>query len=445
MGIETGSLGGTAVAGQPPPKPAPNTTYDPTYQGGALGGGYQWGIGQQQGVDTSGINAAQMPVTSVQQGQPYMQQMQDAYYQQGASRLDPQMQQQQSGLETQLANMGLTRGSQAWNSEMQRQAFNSNDAYAQLRNQSILNSGAEAQRLQGMDIAGGNFANQAAQQNYQNQLTSQQSQNAAIGQQFGQNSQQMRDYNAAMGQHQGNIVSEHGFQSQERTAAANQAAENARAEAQRQAQAAMQQQALQAAAQQQSQMLSQQKSLEEARMGQQAGQFGMTLKEQVAAREQAQALSTAQMGQQASQFGQSFGEQQASREQARALAEAQMSQQSGQFGQTLAEQVAAREQAQRLSEAQMAQQGNLAQGGWANRRDIAASGLAGQQAMASAQQQAAAEQASAARAIAQGQLDLQNRQFAQSTEHQAQFDPYLLEQMRQQLAAGSLGGAGLPK
>lgn len=175
------------------------------------------------GLDTSRIGAAQMPVSSVGAGQPYYDRMQDAYYQQGESRLKPRMQEEQASLETQLQNQGLTRGSSAWNSEMDRQMRSRNDAYSGLTNQAIMASGQEAARMQGMDINAGNFANQAAQQNFmnqgqsqnwfnqanqqnwqnqnlaqqqsnaagqqgwQNQLTGQEAQNAAMGQQFNQN------------------------------------------------------------------------------------------------------------------------------------------------------------------------------------------------------------------------------------------------------------------
>lgn len=62
----------------------------------------------------------------------------DAVYQNYASRLDPQWQTQQSNLENQLANQGITRGSAAWNSAMDQLGRSRNDAYAQARNQSVL-------------------------------------------------------------------------------------------------------------------------------------------------------------------------------------------------------------------------------------------------------------------------------------------------------------------
>jgi hypothetical protein len=125
------------------------------------------------GLNTSMIDPARSAVGSINPSQAYMQNMQDAFYKQGASRLDPRMQQEQEALETQLQNQGLTRGSQAWNAEMQRQMQARNDAYNSLTNSAILNSGAEAQRMMGMDISRGQFMNQAGQQDYLNRLNSQ--------------------------------------------------------------------------------------------------------------------------------------------------------------------------------------------------------------------------------------------------------------------------------
>ena len=173
-------------------------------------GGFQYGLSNQPGqiqqsvdnptLNTGAINAAQMPVSSVGQGQMYQQQMQDAYMNQARSRLDPMWQDRQNQLEGQLANMGLSRGTAAWNREMQNLSQGRNDAYGSAINQAILTSGQEAQRMQGMDIAAGNFANQAAQQNFQNQGLSQQWQNAALGQQFNQGLQQGQFANQAQNQ-----------------------------------------------------------------------------------------------------------------------------------------------------------------------------------------------------------------------------------------------------
>jgi hypothetical protein len=92
--------------------------------------------------------------------------------------LDPQWQQRQSDTENQLANMGLSRGSPAWTREKARLDQSQQQAYGSAQNQAIMAGGAESTRLQNAEIARGNFANNAGQQDYQNQVTSQQAQNA---------------------------------------------------------------------------------------------------------------------------------------------------------------------------------------------------------------------------------------------------------------------------
>lgn len=190
-------------------------------QGGFQTGGYQYGLGPQGNIqtsinDTSGqfntgaINPATMPASSIQQGDPYMQRMQDAYLAQANRTLDPQWQQRSDQMASQLAAQGITPGSEAWNRQMSQFNLGRNDAYGQAMNQAILNSGAEAARMQGMDINAGNFANQAAQQNFQNQLTSQQAQNQALSEQMNAanqagtfaNTAQNQGYTQAMGQAQ---------------------------------------------------------------------------------------------------------------------------------------------------------------------------------------------------------------------------------------------------
>ena len=180
-----------------------NPQYSPGMAPGVnVPGGYQTSFNTGPAVDTGKVDAAGMPVQSVGNASPYMKSMEDAYYQRGASRLDPQYQERQGRLESQLASMGLTRGSEAWTNEMDRMGRDRNDAYSGLTRESILNSGAEAQRAQGMDIASGNFANTAAQQDYMNQLKSQEAFNAAQGQNFGQNQAAAQFGNTALSEQQ---------------------------------------------------------------------------------------------------------------------------------------------------------------------------------------------------------------------------------------------------
>jgi hypothetical protein len=215
----------------------PQGQQDSNAVGGFQTGGYQYGIqgsGNIQGstmnnsgqMNTQQYDPARMPVGSVQNGQQYYNPAQDAYMAQARRSLDPQWEQSQQQQESQLTNMGLTRGSQAWDTAMQNFGRAKNDAYGSATNQGIMNAGAEAARMQGMDINAGNFANQAAQQNFTNQLTGQQAYNAALGQQQSMdesagnfaNQAQQQQWNQTMGEAQLNnaaLGQQQGFQTQQ--------------------------------------------------------------------------------------------------------------------------------------------------------------------------------------------------------------------------------------
>ena len=57
----------------------------------------------------------------------------DSIYGRAISRLDPQFAQREAALKTQLANQGLTMGSEAYNNELQRFGNERSDAYGQAR------------------------------------------------------------------------------------------------------------------------------------------------------------------------------------------------------------------------------------------------------------------------------------------------------------------------
>lgn len=172
---------------------------------------------QQTGnFNTNYITPGQSAVSSIQGGPDRDAQVRDALYAEQTRMLDPQWKNQQADAESQLANMGLSRGSEAWNREKARLDASQADAYGSARNQSILAGGAESSRLQADEIARGNFANQAGQQNYENQITSQGAQNAA-------NTQQQQ---AAQGW-QGYRTTERGQDVAAKTAATNAAAARA--------------------------------------------------------------------------------------------------------------------------------------------------------------------------------------------------------------------------
>ena len=97
-------------------------------------------------------------------------------------RMRPENERTQRGLETKLANMGLTRGSEAWNREMQRLG----DQQSRQAFDAMNTAGMEQQRQFGMGMQG-------RQQGWNEMLGSGQFQNAAqnqgYGQQLGQNAQ----------------------------------------------------------------------------------------------------------------------------------------------------------------------------------------------------------------------------------------------------------------
>ena len=78
------------------------------------------------------------------------QQTIDALQAQFNSRLDPQFQQQQTALETRLANQGIGVGSDAYNKAMESFGRTRNDAYQTAQNQAIAGGGAEQSRLFGL-------------------------------------------------------------------------------------------------------------------------------------------------------------------------------------------------------------------------------------------------------------------------------------------------------
>jgi hypothetical protein len=161
--------------------------YGGGYEGGGSGGGYSGpgapgGPGYQYDIANSGGIQK-----DVQGSDYYNKAAQQAYMEQAKRSLDPQWQQTEADNESKLVNMGLSRGSEAWDREMANLSRNKNDAYGSATNQSILNAGAEGTRMQGMDLNQGNFHNQA-----QNQQWSQNMGEAGLR----NNAQNMRDQNA---------------------------------------------------------------------------------------------------------------------------------------------------------------------------------------------------------------------------------------------------------
>jgi hypothetical protein len=120
----------------------------------------------------------------------------DAYYQQATSRLDPQWNQREEQKRSQLYNMGLKEGDQAFNQEMDRFGQQRNDAYAGANRESILTGSQMGNQLFQQGMAGrqqgaseigqaGAFGNQAAGQKFGQQNQSANYANALRQAQFG--------------------------------------------------------------------------------------------------------------------------------------------------------------------------------------------------------------------------------------------------------------------
>lgn len=143
----------------------------------------------QGGLDFGGVQGVDDAMTTRNRAE-------DALYGRAASRLDPQWQQRQTSLETDLANRGISQNSEAYSRAMADFDRSRNDAYSQAQFNAITGGGAEAQRDFGMDLGlrqqqvgeigqQGNFANQAQAQGFGQDLSAIGANNSALGQMFG--------------------------------------------------------------------------------------------------------------------------------------------------------------------------------------------------------------------------------------------------------------------
>ena len=189
------------------------------------------------GADMSGV--ARMPVNAGMTGQQAIM-----------NRLQPQLAQQSAATAQQLANQGITPGSEAYNNAMRDQSQSQNDLLSQAALQGIgLDMSANQQgygqamgqaglynqalgqgfgqaaqaRQMGNQAIGQNFGqglqanqagNQAIAQNYGQGMSSQQLQNQAIGQNYGQAMSSQDQANAAMGQNYGQAGTSAGLYNQ---------------------------------------------------------------------------------------------------------------------------------------------------------------------------------------------------------------------------------------
>jgi hypothetical protein len=100
----------------------------------------------------------------VEGGGYYQQEAGDAIYNQWADRALPQQEEARNQLQTRLYNMGIKEGDQAYDREMEKLGQQQSDAQRQAAYQATIGSGAEGQRMQGMDISAGGYNTTQRQQ-----------------------------------------------------------------------------------------------------------------------------------------------------------------------------------------------------------------------------------------------------------------------------------------
>ena len=122
----------------------------------------------------------------------------------------PGLQEQRSALDTQLANQGITRGSDAYNTAMRQQG----DTESRANLMAIAAGRDEAGQLFNQDLQGSQFHNQAQGQQYQQGMGNAQLANSVNQQQFGQNQAQGQFRNAANQQEFGQNATEGTFNNQ---------------------------------------------------------------------------------------------------------------------------------------------------------------------------------------------------------------------------------------
>jgi hypothetical protein len=148
----------------------------------------------QQTIDTSGI--AKMPVNAGMTGQAAI-----------LSRLAPQIKQSQDALTQDLANQGITQGSEAYNRAMTQQGQQANDLYSQAALHGInLDMSANNQGF-GQEMSKAGLYNAGLGQNFGQAATAQQMKNQAIGQNYGQALSAQDQANQAISQNFGQGMS----------------------------------------------------------------------------------------------------------------------------------------------------------------------------------------------------------------------------------------------
>lgn len=136
----------------------------------------------------------------------YRQRAQDAVW----NLQKPMLDERRAGVETQLANMGLARGSEAWEREMR----SVDDAEARAQLAAISEGRNESSMAFGQDLQSGQFANNAQQQQFGQNLQEAGFGNTAQAQEFDQGVRAVGVNNQAQAQEFGQNTTEAGFENQ---------------------------------------------------------------------------------------------------------------------------------------------------------------------------------------------------------------------------------------
>ena len=153
------------------------------------------------GADMSGV--AKMPVNAGMTGQQAIM-----------NRLQPQLAQQSAATTQQLANQGITPGSEAYNNAMREQQQSQNDLLSQAALQGINLDMSANQQGYGQAMGQAGLYNAAMGQGYGQDIGAQQLANQAIGQNYGQGVTSQNQANAAMGQNYGQAGNSAGLYNQ---------------------------------------------------------------------------------------------------------------------------------------------------------------------------------------------------------------------------------------
>ena len=131
-----------------------------------LGGVAQQGLGYVQSALGSPLQGANALSTNAGDPQLLQQNVQNALYNNAKQYLDPQFAQSDTALESKLANQGITRGSEAFNSAMLNQSNARQQAYESARNSATAQGVGAAQGMFGQNLQNSQLQNATSAQDF---------------------------------------------------------------------------------------------------------------------------------------------------------------------------------------------------------------------------------------------------------------------------------------